>query len=122
MEQNYTFLAVAPGSFTVNGRYYKLEVGRPFEAPLNAARIIASPTFSYRKHVRLITPLPPKEEVKPKVEEVKAKEPETTSKKKVEAKVAPIVEPAIVEEPKAVKPTKTKEVKEATPPSKLFQP
>ena len=121
MEQNYTFLAVAPGSFTVNGRYYNLEVGRPFEAPLNAARIIASPTFSFRKHVRLITPLPPKEEVKPKVEEVEPAQTESTTKKKVEPKVATnlelVEETVLAEEPKTVKPTKAKET---TPQSKLF--
>ena len=113
MEQNYTFLAVAPGSFTVNGRYYNLEVGRPFEAPLNAARIIASPTFSFRKHVRLITPLPPKEEVEPKVEEVKIEQTESTTKKKVEPKVTEspelVTEPILAEEPKTVKPSKAKE-------------
>jgi len=57
----YTFLPIAPCTFSVNGKYYNLKVNEPFTVELKEAKIIASPSFRFRKYVRLITPLPKEE-------------------------------------------------------------
>lgn len=70
----YTFLPKAPCTFTLNNKYYRCELGRPFEVNEREARLLTSNNFKYRNHLRLVTPLPKKaraSKVKPSTEEKK---------------------------------------------------
>lgn len=95
----YTFLPIAPCTFTVNGKHFDAKVNEPFSVDLKEAKIIASPSFRFRKYVRLITPLPKEEKVeKPvsvvpessKIDEVKQFSEEPSLESKVEPEVTKI--------------------------------
>jgi hypothetical protein len=67
----YTFVPVAPCSFTVNGKHYDIKINSPITVDLRTAKMLTSTSFQYRKHLRLITPLPNEESVVKMVESVK---------------------------------------------------
>lgn len=70
-EQLYTFLPIAPCTFTVLGVHHDAKAGTPIKVPLPAAKIMASTTFPYRKYFRVITPLPKEASKAPLVEKKK---------------------------------------------------
>lgn len=92
----YTFLPIAPCTFTVNGKHFDVKINEPFKVQLAEAKIIASSSFRFRKYVRLITPLPKEEVTKtetvvpvsPKIEEVKQFNQEVSVTNEVETKVS----------------------------------
>lgn len=55
----YTFLAIAPCNFTVNGKHFSVEAGTPIQVEYNEALIMSAPTFRYRNYLRVITPIKP---------------------------------------------------------------
>lgn len=84
----YVFLAVAPCSFSVGGKAYKLSAGSTFTISKELGEQLRANTFPYRKHVRLMSEIQ-EEEVKPS-EVVTLEEPKLTN--------PPVVVPTIKEE------------------------
>lgn len=92
--EKYTFLAIAPCTFTVLGKHFSLEAGSPFETTYEEAKIISAPNFRFRNYVRVITPI-----IEPK--KALPVEPESvTTEKKPDAKlVEPVEEINLAVEP-----------------------
>lgn len=65
----YTFLPIAPCTFSVNGKHFNVRINEPFSVELKEAKIIASAAFRFRKYVRLITPLPTESPVAVEIQE-----------------------------------------------------
>lgn len=85
----YVFMAVAPCSFNIGGKSYKLAAGSTFSIAKELGEQLRQPTFPFRKHLRLMSQL---EQVEAKVEEPKKPEvaqvvEKTEVKPKVEEKI-----------------------------------
>lgn len=92
----YTFLPIAPCTFFLSGKRFDIKVNEPFSVNLKEAKIISSPTFAYRKYVRLVTPLPEEKPpepviVKPTIQKVESKV-DVQVQPEVNLKVEPEVE------------------------------
>jgi hypothetical protein len=69
MSQQYTFLAVAPCTFMLEGKRYDLVAGQPLTVNESIAQKLLSNTFQYRNFLNLVAkPVEPepKKEVKAK--------------------------------------------------------
>lgn len=93
----YTFVPVAPCTFSLQGKHYSAKAGTPIQVELPIAKIIASNNFLYRKHLKLITPLPKEEKKAP---DIKVVPPKPSADLKVEPKVEVKTSVKTVELPK----------------------
>jgi len=114
----YTFLAIAPCNFTVNGQHFSAEAGTPITVDYDKAVIMSSPTFRFRSFLRVITPIEKPVESSPSIkdEPVKKKD-EPELKVELELTPEPVVELAPESSPELKlepKPKRTRK-KESSP-------